>query len=356
MQLKNKPGPIYFIEPPLGHLSGGSMYNREMVKRLEHDAMGTSFLHALQSPVSELVQHCKTWPSQCVFVFDGLYLSVPAFKASLQQFLPYAQRTYLMLHYLESMNTYYAAQAKAALWAGEQLWLQAVQGIIVPSRQLRVYLARQGIDNEKITVACPGIAKLPADRLSRPKILSEDDPVTLIMVGPLSRGKGQLDVVRMLAQMPTTHFRLHVVGDCAQHPSYTEEVRTLIQRSHLQDAIIVHGSLPQQALFELLPQCDLYLSASSYESYSMATAEAVAHGLPVLAYATGAIGDWIAHGVNGRLIELGQPEQFFQALRNLLTERHALNQLRHNAWARTAYLTFNSWDTTYRDFLQALNV
>ena len=135
------------------------MYNLEMVKRLEHDAIGKSFLHALQSPVSELVQHCKTWPSQCVFVLDGLYLSVPAFKASLQQFLPYAQRTYLMLHYLESMNTYYAAQAKAALWAGEQLWLQAVQGIIVPSRQLREYLARQGIDKEKITVASPGIAQ-----------------------------------------------------------------------------------------------------------------------------------------------------------------------------------------------------
>jgi glycosyltransferase involved in cell wall biosynthesis len=329
------------------------MYNLEMVRRLEHDGMGTSFLHALQRPVSELVQHCKTWPSQCVFVLDGLYLSVPAFKASLQQFLPYAQRTYLMLHYLESMHTYYAAQARAALWAGEQLWLQAVQGIIVPSRQLRGYLARQGIDQEKITVACPGIAKVPAGRLSHSKIRSEDDPVTLIIVGPLSRGKGQLDVVHMLAQMPTTHFRLHLVGDCAQHPSYTEEIRTLIQRSHLQDAIIVHGSLPQQALFELLPQCDLYLSASSYESYSMATAEAVAHGLPVLAYATGAIGDWIEHGVNGRLIDLGQPEQFFQALRRLLTERLVLNQLRRNAWARTANLTFHSWDKTYDDFLQA---
>ena len=329
------------------------MYNLEMVKRLEHDAIGKSFLHALQSPVSELVRHFQVWPARCVFVLDGLYLSIPAFKASLQQFLPYAQRTYLMLHYLESMNTYYAAQAKAALWAGEQLWLQAVQGIIVPSRQLREYLARQGIDKEKIAVASPGIAKVPAGRLSHPKIRSEDDPVTLIIVGTLSRGKGQLDVVRMLAQMPATHVRLHLIGDCAQNASYTEEMRALIQRSHLQESVIVHGSMPQQALFELLPQCDLYLSASSYESYSMATAEAVAHGLPVLAYATGAIGDWIEDGVNGVLIELGQSAQFFQALRRLLTERDLLNQLRHNAWARTANLAFNSWDKTYQDFLRA---
>jgi hypothetical protein len=40
-----------------------------------------------------------------------------------------------------------------ALWTGQKLWRRAVQGMIVPSRQLRKYLARQGIDKEKITVA-----------------------------------------------------------------------------------------------------------------------------------------------------------------------------------------------------------
>ena len=259
-----------------------------------------------------------------------------------------------MLHYLETMNVYYTAQAKAALWAGEKLWLQAMRGVIVPSRQLREYLARQGIDKAKITVASPGITKVPAGRLPPPKRRSDNDPITLVTVGTLSRGKGQLDVLHMLAQMPATRFRLHLIGDCAQNVSYTEEMRALIKRSHLQDAVTMHGSIPHQAVLELLPQCDLYLSASSYESYSMATAEAVAHGLPVLAYATGAIGDWIDDGINGRLIELGKPEQFSPALCRLLTERHVLDQLRHNAWARTANLVFNSWDQTYRDFLQAL--
>src|SRR5215472_1224734 len=244
MQPRHEPGPIYFIEPPLGHLSGGSLYNLEMVKRLEREALGQSFVHPLHDPVSELVQHFQAWPARCVLVLDGLYISIPEFKASLRQWLPYARRTYLMLHYLEPMNAHYTAQAKAALWAGEQLWLSAVQGIIVPSRQLREYLARQGIDKAKIAVAIPGIAKVPVGRLPHPKTLSEDDPITLITVGTLSRGKGQLDVVHMLAQMPATNFRLHLVGDCAQNASYTEELLALIQRSHLQDAVIVHGSMP----------------------------------------------------------------------------------------------------------------
>src|SRR6266851_7957920 len=235
MQSRNAPGTIYFIEPPLGHLSGGSMYNLEIVKRLERDALGQGFLHPLQSPVSELLQHFKTWPVRSVVILDGLYLSIPAFKVSRQQFLPYAQRTYLMLHYLESMNTYYAAQAKAALWAGEKLWLRAVQGMIVPSRQLREHLARHGIAKEKIAVSTPGIAKVPACRLPHPKILSENDPITLITVSTLSRGKGQLDVVHMLAQMQATNFRLHVIGDCAQNASYTEGILSLIKQSHLQE-------------------------------------------------------------------------------------------------------------------------
>jgi glycosyltransferase involved in cell wall biosynthesis len=327
-----------------------------MVKRLQRDALGKSFVHALQSSVSELVRQIHAWPSQCVLVLDGLYLSIPAFKASLQLFVPYTPRMYLMLHYLESMNTYYSAQDKTALWAGEKRWLDAVQGLIVPSRQLREHLALQGIDQAKMTVASPGIARVPADHLPYPKLLSANDPIRLITVGTLSRGKGQLDVVRILAQILATNFRLHVVGDCDQNASYTAEIHELIQRSRLQESVMIHGSIPQQALFELLPQCDLYLSASSYESYSMATAEAAAHGLPIVTYATGAIADWIEDGVNGRLIELGKPEQFFQALRRLLTERHVLNQLRHNAWARAAHLAFNSWEETYRDFLQALNV
>src|SRR5262249_41870847 len=188
MQPRHEPRAIYFIEPPLGHLSGGSMYNLAMLKRLERDTIGQGFVHSLQSPVSELVQHFQAWPARCVFVLDGLYLSMPEFKASLPQYLPYAQRTYLMLHYLESMNIYYTAQEKAALWTGEKLWLQAMRGIIVPSGQLREHLTRQGIAHEKITVASPGIATVPAGHLPRPKILSDNDPITLIMVGPLSRG------------------------------------------------------------------------------------------------------------------------------------------------------------------------
>lgn len=355
MKPRYEPTAIHFIQPQLSHRSGGSIYNLEIVKRLVQEARGQEFVHALNSPVSELIQHFNALPYSCVFVLDGLYLTNPEFKASLEQFLPYAQRIYLMLHYLESMNTYYSAQEKKAIWTSEKSWLKAVQGIIVPSFQLRDYLANRGIENDKLTVAFPGTEKAQACLLPNPKERSENAPLSLITVGTLSRRKGQLDLVQMLAQMQAKNFILHLVGDGEQESSYTEEILAIIKRSQMQDSVILHGNVPQKTIFELLPQCDLYISSSTYESYSMATAEAVVRGLPILAYATGAISDWIEDGVNGILIELSKQEQFFKALKRLLTEGNKLNQLRKSALACTAKLSFNSWDKTYQDFLQAFN-
>jgi hypothetical protein len=129
---------IHFIQPQLSHVSGGSIYNLEIVKRLEEEAKGKEFLHALNSSVSELIQLFKTLPSSCAFVLDGLYLTIPEFHASLDKFIPYIQRTYLMLHYLESRNLYYSTQEKETIWTREKLWLTAVRGMIVPSLQMEI--------------------------------------------------------------------------------------------------------------------------------------------------------------------------------------------------------------------------
>ncbi|WP_334694152.1 glycosyltransferase family 4 protein [Nostoc sp.] len=355
MKLRYEASTIYFIQPQLSHVSGGSIYNLEIIKRLEQEARGKGFFYALNSPVTELIERFNALPANYAFVLDGLYLTIPEFKASVAKFSPYFQRIYLMLHYLESRNIYYSNQQKEALWIGEKLWLKAVNGIIVPSLQMRDYLSIQGIEKDKITVAFPGMEKVQKSRLSHPKKLSEKEPINLITVGTFSQGKGQLDLVQMLAQMQAKNFRLHLIGDCKQNASYTEEILAIIKRSQMEYCIILHGYLPQQAIFDLFPQCALYLSPSTYESYSMATAEAVVHGLPVLAYATGAIVDWIEDGGNGILIEPGKQEQFFKALTRLLTVRNELTQLRTNALAHISNLSFNSWDKTYQDFLQAFN-
>ncbi len=79
MKPRYEPSAIHFIQPQLSHVSGGSIYNFEIVKRLEEGAKGKGFLHALNSCVSELIQLFKTFPSSCAFVLDGLYLTIPEY-------------------------------------------------------------------------------------------------------------------------------------------------------------------------------------------------------------------------------------------------------------------------------------
>ncbi|WP_138497945.1 glycosyltransferase family 4 protein [Nostoc sp. PA-18-2419] len=339
---------IYFIQPKLSFTSGGSLYNVEIVKRLEQEGKGENLYYPLDGSVSGLLEQLSALPSDCILVIDALYLTISEFNDSLNEFLPYAQRTYLMLHHLESLNTYYSTQEKKALWSDEARWLKAMKGIIVPSFQLRNYILSGGIETDKIVVASPGIDQ--ALYLPNLKQRSQEQ-ITLISIGTFYRRKGQLELVEMLAQMETKNFRLHLIGDCEEE-AYKDKTLALIKRAGLQDAVIVHGRVPQKTMLELLSQSDLYISASTYESYSMSTAEAVANGLPVLAYATGAIADWIEDGVNGILIELGKHEQFFMALKKLLTDRNQLNQLGKEALNRTANLSFNTWEQSYRDFLQ----
>src|SRR6476620_6446365 len=236
MKPRYEPSAIHFIQPQLSYVSGGSIYNLEIVKRLEQEARGKGVFHALNSPVSELIERFNTLPSSCAFVLDGLYLTIPEFKASLEKFIPYVQRTYLMLHYLESRNIYYSKQEKEALWTDEKLWLKAVNGIIVPSRQLQDDLSSQGIEKDKIAVAFPGIEKAQGSRFSNPNKLSEKEPINLISVGTFSQGKGQLDLVQMLAEMKVENFRLHLIGDYQQNASYTEEILEIIERSQMQDS------------------------------------------------------------------------------------------------------------------------
>jgi len=353
MKQRYEPNMIYFIQPKLSFISGGALYNLEIVKRLEQEGIGKNFFYPLNGSVSGLLESLSALPSDCILVIDALYLTIPEFNASLNEFFPYAQRTYLMLHHLESLNTYYSTQEKKVLWSNDAQWLRAMKGIIVPSFQLRDYILDGGIETDKIVVALPGIDQVQTCHLPNFKERPENEQITLITIGTIYRRKGQLELVEMLAQIKTKNFRLHLIGACEQEANYTEKILALIKRAGLQDAVIVHGSVPQKTMLELLSQSDLYISPSTYESYSIATAEAVAYGLPILAYATGAISDWIEDGVNGIVIELGKQEQFFMALKRLLTDRDELNQLRKEAFNRTVNLSFNTWDQTYRDFLQA---
>ena len=100
------------------------------------------------------------------------------------------------------------------------------------------------------------------------------------------------------------------------------------------------GEVPQEVLAEVYGRADVFVLASIFESFGMALAEAMAHGLPVVSTIGGAIPE-IVPQTAGLLVEPGVPTALSQALETVITDSG------HRAWlaagAREAGRRLPTW-------------
>jgi glycosyltransferase involved in cell wall biosynthesis len=115
-------------------------------------------------------------------------------------------------------------------------------------------------------------------------------------------------------------------------------LRDRLQRLQLAERVTLVGEVPHDALSDFYHAADLFVLATQRESYCMAVAEALAHGLPVISTHTGAIGELTA-GEAGLLAPPGDIEGLRAALERVLTQPELLQSLRRGALAARARLT-----------------
>lgn len=71
---------------------------------------------------------------------------------------------------------------------------------------------------------------------------------------------------------------------------------------------------------DFLRNLDIFLLTSSSEGFSIATIQAMASGLPVIATRSGGPQEIISHGENGHLVSVQSPQEIAQALSRLVAE------------------------------------
>src|SRR5262249_2398257 len=146
--------------------------------------------------------------------------------------------------------------------------------------------------------------------------------VHLVSVGAVTPGKGHEVLVRALAQVSERNWRLTCAGGVDRHPPTVERLRTLVRASGLGGRILVGGEVDAAALSALYDRTDVFVPATLRETYGMAVAEALAHGIPVVATATGAIPDLIGYGVHaaGLVVPPGDVAALARALSQMLSD------------------------------------
>jgi 1,2-diacylglycerol 3-alpha-glucosyltransferase len=163
-----------------------------------------------------------------------------------------------------------------------------------------------GLDPEAVTV-------LFAGRLYREK-----------RVDVLLRGLAALDHAGPLAGPPgadptprTVSIQLIVTGTGREEGHW----RRLAARLGLERRVVFTGYVRRQRLLELLNASDIFAMPSDAELLSIATLEAMAVGLPILAADARALPELVSPGANGELFRPGSVQDAAAQLRRLVERR-----------------------------------
>lgn len=138
----------------------------------------------------------------------------------------------------------------------------------------------------------------------------------ILYVGSLISVKGLTNLLKSLAILPehVNVWKLDVVGEGPERAS----AEALCIELGISDRVSFHGMLSKPKLAEFMRRSDLFVLPSLTETFSVAAAEALATGLPVLATRSGGPQEYINDQV-GRLIPVGDLRALSEALSSMLS-------------------------------------
>jgi glycosyltransferase involved in cell wall biosynthesis len=142
----------------------------------------------------------------------------------------------------------------------------------------------------------------------------------LLAVATLNAGKGYEILLRALGSLPHRNWRLVCAGSLTRHPDAAEDVRALIAGLGLGAHVFLTGELCESALEEVYSRSDVFVLASLRDTYGRAVAEALAHGLPIVATTTGAIPTLVGNDA-GLVVPPGDCVSLRAALSRMIDDR-----------------------------------
>jgi len=103
-----------------------------------------------------------------------------------------------------------------------------------------------------------------------------------VFVGRISKEKGIFDLLEIwrIVKRAKPDARLLIVGSGLEMPSLKEGIKA----TGLEENITVDDHCPDERLYRLMKSCRVFIFPSLFEGWGIATAEALACGLPVVSY------------------------------------------------------------------------
>jgi glycosyltransferase involved in cell wall biosynthesis len=336
--------------------TGGTIYNRRVIAGLErHGPVEVAGWCPEEEPSPSLDA-----PGDAVVLVDSLLVRHKTPIRTLRSAHPTA--TFVLLaHYLHCIDP---SETDAPAATTERAVLPCFDGVIATSPYAKQALVGEGVPEARIDVAPPGLDESyrapTSDR-------SGQDVPRLLTVANLQPGKGLRTLVAALSMLSELPWRWTLVGDDTLAQNFAASLYEQVRASPIDDRITMLGRVSPTDLRAQYDRADAFVLPSRFETCSMATREAMARGLPVVATNVGGLpdnfGDAVAVGdapapdgsPAARLVPPDDPDALARLLRTLLADSAMRKEM--GTAARERSRTFPTWTETaehVRSILQRL--
>ena len=285
----------------------------------------------------------KALPAKAVVIIDGL-----AYSAMTPEVIKDLDITIVALvHHPLALESGLAPVRARALHASEQAMLALCKTVIVPSASTAETLAADyDVARTRIVVAEPGTD--PGVRA-----VGTGSAPRLLTVATITPRKGHDVLMDAFAEIRDLAWHSELVGSTTRDPAMMQTVQALIAKHDLAGRVVFSDELTDEALTGAYMGSDVFVLPSRHEGYGMAFAEALAHGLPVIACDAGAVRNTVPAEAS-ILVPPDDPKALAGALRRVLTDSTLRQRLGDAAWAYGQKLP--TWNDTAAAVTRALSL
>ncbi|PTT20382.1 glucosyl transferase [Microbacterium sp. HMWF026] len=229
-------------------------------------------------------------------------------------------------------------------WADAERTFKLTRAVTTPTRKAADFLESTIDIDGVIPISC-GI-----DRSNYRPDLTPRDANRILFVGRLTTEKHIDVVLRALSQLdPALDVTFDIVGGGDQRA----KLETLAQQLGVAGRVTFHGHASDDDLRDLYSRASVFAIASIAELQSIATMEAMASGLPIVAANAVALPHLVRDGENGYLFEPGDADELAARLTDVLTatadDRRRMQQASLDAVAvHDITRTLDTFEALYR--------
>jgi glycosyltransferase involved in cell wall biosynthesis len=224
--------------------------------------------------------------------------------------------------------------------------------VITPSRYAaQIVSTMYSVPSTRIHVIPFGI-DTPAWAPPPPTPPLGERPPMILCVAKLYPRKNVLRLVQAFTRVAEVipRARLEIVGDGLQYPA----LRSGVSSHPARERIILHGAVPHHTLPAFYHRATVFCLPSLHETFGFAYLEAMAAGLPVVAWRGTAVPEIVQDGTTGLLAREDSPEELAALLIRVLRERELACRLGENGRRRAGTYSFpdtgQGWRKVVEDY------